>query len=65
MDLNKNVFNCVLKMSSEGLSRIKGVVCSIQWEHHLEMMFPRKILALRWDGMVQLITYYQISSYEH
>ena len=24
MDLNKNVFNCVLKISSEGVSRIKS-----------------------------------------
>ena len=63
MDLNKNVFNCVLKISSEGLSRIKSG--SIQWEQHVEMIFPRKILTLPWDGTVQLVTYYQISSNEH
>ena len=58
MDLNKNVFNCVLKISSEGLSRSKVVVCSIQWEQHVEMILPRKILTLPWDGTVQLVTYY-------
>ena len=32
---------------------------------HIDMNFPRKILTLPWDDTVQLITYYQVSSYEH
>ena len=44
MDLNKNVFNCVLKYPVTGFHGSKVVVCSIQWEQHIEMIFPRKIL---------------------